>query len=134
MKLTNGKILIFTGFMHSLFAILPIAYGKQFNSFSKSFFFKISDGLSEFPLLNGQMNHETFSAFWFFYFGLIIIPLGFLVNSIEKQNLQLPQSFIWSYLIITSIGVYMIPFSGMTIFMLPHAVFMLIRSRKTPNK
>lgn len=134
MKLTNGKILIFTGSMHSLFAVLPIAYGKQFNSFSKSFFFKISDGLSEFPLLNGQMNHETFSAFWFFYFGLIIIPLGILVNNIEKQNLQLPQSFIWSYLIITSIGVYMIPFSGMTIFMLPHAVFMLIRSRKTSDK
>ncbi len=134
MKITNGKILILTGLMHSLFGVLPIAYGKQFNRFSKSFFFKISNGLSEFPLLNGQMNHETFSAFWFFYFGLIIISLGVLIRSIEKQNLQLPLGFIWSYLIVTSIGVYMVPFSGMTIFMLPHAIFMLLTHKKQNNE
>ena len=134
MKITNGKILVFTGFMHSLFGILPIAYGKQFAVFSKSFFFKISDGLAEFPLFNGQMNHETFSAFWFFYFGLLIIPLGILVRFLEKQNIKLPISFIWSYLIITLIGVYMIPFSGMTLFMLPHALYMLLTTKNTKNE
>ena len=134
MKITNGKIILFTGFMHSLFGVLPIAYGEQFKVFSKSFFFKISDGLAEFPLFNGQMNHETFSAFWFFYFGLAIIPLGILVRYLEKQNLQIPLNFIWSYLIITLIGVYMIPFSGMSIFMLPHAIYMLITKLKTNEK
>jgi len=132
MKITNGKILIFTGAMHALFGILPFAYGKQFLAFSKSFFFKISDGLAEFPLFNGQMNHETFSAFWFFYFGLLIIPLGILVRYLEKQNLQIPKNFIWAYLIVTLIGVYMIPFSGMTLFMLPHAIYMLFTT-KTKN-
>lgn len=130
MKITNGKILIFTGIMHALFGVLPIAYGKQFYQFSKSFFFNISDGLAEFPLFNGQMNHETFSAFWFFYFGLLIIPLGILVQYLEKQNVALPISFIWSYLIVTLVGVYMIPFSGMTIFMLPHAIYMLLTIKK----
>lgn len=134
MKITNGKILIFTGIMHALFGVLPFAYGKQFQKFANSFFFNISDGLAEFPLLNGQMNHETFSAFWFFYFGLIIIPLGIVVRYLEKLDLSLPISFIWSYLIVTIVGVYMIPFSGMTLFMLPHAIYMLFTTKTIKNE
>ena len=130
MKITNGNILIFTGIMHSLFGITPFAFGKQFASFSSSFFFKISEGLSEFPLLNGVMNYENFAAFWFFYFGLLVIPIGFLFNFIESENKVLSMQFVTSYLIVVLLGVFMIPFSGMTLFMLPHALFMFIQNRK----
>ncbi len=130
MKIQNGKILVFTGIMHSFFGILPVAFGKQFSNFSSKFFFKINNGLSEFPLFNGQMNYENFSAFWFFYFGLLIIPMGILVQHLENKGMQIPFRFLWSYLIVVLIGVYMIPFSGMTIFMLPHAVFMLVKELK----
>lgn len=129
MEIKNGKILIFTGAMHALFGVLPIAFGKQFSNFSSTLFFKISNGLSEFPLFNGQMNYENFAAFWFFYFGLLLIPIGILVNYIEKEKRKIPIRFIWAYLIVVLIGVYMIPFSGITIFMLPHAVYMLISQR-----
>ncbi|WP_020528875.1 DUF6463 family protein [Flexithrix dorotheae] len=128
-KITNGNILIFLGIIHPLLGISPFAFGKQFAGFADKFFFKISEGLSEFPILNGQMNYENFAAFWFFYFGILLIPLGVLINYVEKTNGQIPKNFIWIYLIVVLIGVFMIPFSGMTFFMLPHAIYMLLQRK-----
>ena len=124
MKLINGKILIYTGIAHFLLGVSPFAFGKQFFAFSKTYFFKISEGLLEFPLLNGKMNYENFASFWFVYFGLLIIPLGILVDYIEKTNKIVPKKFIIAYLILAIVGVYMIPLSGMTFLMLPHAIYM----------
>lgn len=123
-------ILVFFGIIHPLLGISPFAFGKQFLGFAEKYFFKISEGLFEFPILNGQMNYENFAAFWFFYFGLLLIPIGILVNYVEKTNGQIPKNFILTYLSIVLIGVYMIPFSGMTIFMLPHAIYMLVKRNK----
>ncbi len=134
MKLKNSTLFIITGLMHSSLALLPIAFGKQFNAFAQSAFFKVSDGLSEFPLLNGHMNYENFAAFWFFYYGLLLIPLGLLVRLLEQSNISLSIHFTVSYILIVLIGVYMIPFSGMTFIMLPHALFMLIQSLKQQYK
>jgi len=134
MKLFNGKILIYTGISHCLLGISPFAFGKQFLTFSKTYFFKISDGLFEFPLLNGIMNYENFASFWFVYFGILIIAIGILINYIEKTNKIVPKKFITTYLIAVLIGVYMIPFSGMTFLMLPHAIYMLYQSRNKKIK
>ena len=125
MKITNGRILIFFGIIHPLLGISPLAFGKQFKEFGRQYFFKISEGLKEFPLLKGEMNYENFAAFWFFYYGLLLIPLGLVVGFVEKLNGRVPKDFAWTYLVIVLIGVYMIPFSGMTVFMLPHAIYML---------
>ena len=134
-KIINGKILVFFGVIHALLGISPFAFGKQFSEFTNKFFFKISEGLFEFPLLNGQMNYENFAAFWFFYFGLLLIPLGILVDYVEKTSGRIPKKFIWVYLIVVLVGVYMIPFSGMTFLMLPHAMYMLIqRNKRTEEK
>ena len=133
MKITNGRILVFFGIIHPLFGVTPFAFGRQFAGFADRFFFMTSDGLLEFPLLNGQMNYENFAAFWFFYFGLLLIPLGMLANYVEKTNGHLPKSFIWAYLIVIVVGVYMIPLSGMTFLMLPHALYMLYQSNKHPK-
>ena len=130
-KITNGKVLIFFGIIHPLLGISPFAFGKQFAGFADKFFFKISEGLFEFPLLNGQMNYENFAAFWFFYFGLLLIPLGILVNYLEKSGQGIPRNFIWAYLIVVLVGVFMIPFSGMTFLMLPHAIYMLVQSKRS---
>ncbi|WP_272151443.1 DUF6463 family protein [Tenacibaculum aiptasiae] len=124
MKLTNGNIITLTGIAHLLLGVSPFAFGKQFAEFANTFFFKISEGLFEFPLLNGQMNYENFAAFWFVYYGMLLIPLGILANHIEKTNGILPKNFINTYLIVVLIGVFMIPFSGMTFIMLPHAIYM----------
>lgn len=130
MKITNGKIIIIIGIMHTLFGISPIAFGSKFMDFAERFFFKISDGLLESPLFRGHMNFESFAAFWFFYFGILLIPLGVLLDYVENNRLKIPKLFIWSYLIVVAIGVYMIPLSGMTAFMLPHAIYMLVHAGK----
>ena len=130
MRFSNGRVLIFLGIIHALMAVSPLAFGKQFMGFSRNLMFKISDGLSEFPILSGQMNYENFAAFWFFYFGLLLIPLGFLVLNFEKKKLIIPVNFVVSYFIVVLIGVFMIPFSGMTLFMLPHALYMLFKRKK----
>ena len=125
MKITNGIIIQATGAAHFLLGISPFAFGKQVSAFASSGFFKISEGLLEFPLLNGQMNYENFAAFWFIYFGLLLIPLGIAVSYLEKAKGQLPKRFVWAYLTVILIGIYMIPLSGMTFIMLPHGAYLL---------
>ena len=66
MKITNGKFIIFQGIIHPILGISPCAFGKQFSGFANQYFFRISKGLSEFPLLNGQMNYENFAPFYFY--------------------------------------------------------------------
>jgi hypothetical protein len=127
-KITNGIILIIIGIMHTQFALSGDAFGKQFHEFSKSYFYKISEGTKELPIVACPKCFETHAAFWFFYFGILIMPLGFLVHSIEMRYKILPNSFTISYLVVVLIGCYMIPRSGMTFIMLPQAVFMLVRN------
>jgi len=133
-KITNGILLIVIGIMHSHLAFSPDGLGNQFLKFSNTYFFKISSGLDELPAEIGKTNFETFAVFWFFYFGILLIPLGLLVHSIEKDCRILPHYFTVSYLIFVLVGCYMIPNSGMTIIMLPHAIYMLVRNYLRENK
>lgn len=125
-RITNGILLILIGMLHTQFAISPEGGGAQFLNAAKSYFFNISGGMNELPIELGKTDLETLTFFWFFYFGLLLIPLGLLVHSIEKKNGILPHSFTLSYLIFVFIGSYMIPNSGMTIIMLPQAIYMAI--------
>ncbi|NJO91852.1 MAG: hypothetical protein HC831_24970 [Chloroflexia bacterium] len=124
-KISNGFIIIIIGILHTNFGISD-GFSAQFAKFSQTNYYKISRGLDELPAEIGKTNFEIFAAFWFFYFGILLIPLGFLVISLEKNRKMLPHSFTISYLIVILIGCYMIPNSGMTFIMLPHAVYMLI--------
>jgi len=127
-KITNGILLIVIGILHSKLAFSTDGFGNQFLKFSKTYFFKISTGLDELPAEVGKTNFETFAAFWFLYFGILLIPLGLLIHSIEKDKRTLPNYFTVSYLIFILIGCYMVPNSGLTIIMLPHAIYMLVRN------
>ena len=126
-NITNGVILIAIAILHTKFCLSSDGYGPQFNDLSSSYFFEICNGFTEFPT-NEHTNFASHAAFWFFYFGLLLIPLGLLVHSIEREKKRLPLIFTISYFIIVLVGCYMIPKSGMTFFMLPHAVFMLVQS------
>ena len=124
LKINNGILIILIGVLHTQFALSRDAFQIQFSEFSSSFFYKISSGLSELPPSTNAV-YETMAAFWFFYFGILIIPMGILILGVERKYKSLPSSFCISYLLVILLGVYMIPNSGMTIFMLPHAIFML---------
>jgi hypothetical protein len=123
MKITNGKIIVLIGVIHT--SLTPFVYLEQFKGFAHQFFFKINNGFME-----TSVDYETFAAFWCLYFGLILFPLGILLDSVEKKNMRIPMPFILSYLVIILIGVYMIPLGGMTVFMLPHVIYMLIKHTK----
>jgi len=137
-KVTNGIILIIIGLLHTQFALSSEGFGKQFSEFSKSKFFYLFHDLANSRHLAGKELFESFAAFWFFYFGIIIIPFGLLLHSFERKNKYLPNSFTVSYLIVVMIGSYMIPESGITIIMLPHAIYMLLsnfyKTRKTKEQ
>jgi hypothetical protein len=124
-KITNGILLIIIGLLHTKLVVSADGCGAQFSNFAKTNFFRICGGLNELPAEPGKTNFEAFAAFWFFYFGILIIPLGLLVHAIERKYKVLPHSFTISYLVVVLVGAYMIPASGMTYIMLPHAVYML---------
>lgn len=125
-KITNGVILIILGLLHTQYAVS--SFGKYFREFSESYFFKISTGADQLPAMTGKTNFESFAAFWFFYFGIFLIPMGLLLHSMEKNKKFIPHSFTISYLTVVLIGCYMVPNSGMTYFLLPHAIYMLVRN------
>jgi hypothetical protein len=125
-KITNGILMIVISLMHTQFALSADGFGKQFSEFSRSNFFYLFSNIEEIRSGAGRELFEAFSAFWFFYFGILLIPLGLLLHAIEKRNKSLPHSFTISYLIFVLIGCYMMPESGMTYFMMPHAIYMLV--------
>jgi|WetSurMetagenome_2_1015567.scaffolds.fasta_scaffold178712_1 hypothetical protein len=125
-KVTNGILLIVIGIMHIQFALSADCFGNQFKEFARTYFFKVHRGLEDMPFVTGHSNMEAFAAFWFFYFGVLIIPLGLLVHSYERKNTILPHTFTLTYLLVVLLGCYMVPSSGMTYIMLPHAVFMVV--------
>ena len=88
----------------------------------------INEGITSFAEL------EILAVFCFFYFGLLLIPLGLLIHSIERKGGTLPLIFTIPYLLFVIAGSYIMPNSGMTMIMLPHAIYMLvinvIRTRK----
>lgn len=131
MKITNGKIVIAIGIIHTLCTVSPPVYGRQFIGFARRYFFRINDGFLEVPsMMGGRMDYETFAAFWCFSWGILLLALGVLLESVEKKGSGVPGAFIWSYSVIVLIGVYMIPFSGITLFMLPHVIYMVAKYRR----
>lgn len=126
-KITNGVIIMIFGAMHTNFCLSPDFFGAQFREFSSTGFYDLFKGVEKVTRESRIINFEEFSAFWFFYWGIFLFPLGLLVHSIERNKNILPYSFSISYLAFIIIGAYMIPQSGMALFMLPHAVFMLIQ-------
>jgi hypothetical protein len=126
-KIPNGLIFIAIGVIHSWFGMSMDAFGRQFAVFSDANFYKVSKGLDELPIIDNIYVYEVMSAFWFVYFGLLMVVVGFLVFSVEKKKQSLPYSFVLSYFFFVFIGSYMIPNSGITFIMLPHAIFMLIQ-------
>lgn len=125
-NITNGVIIIVWGILHTQLTLSDNGFGRQFKKFCQKGFYKISGGIDDLPSYSGKINFETFSAFWFFYFGVLLIPLGFLLHYIERKENRVPLGFLISYLFVIIIGVVMIPKSGMTFFMLPHLIFMII--------
>lgn len=128
--ITNGVLLIAIGLLHTQFALSSDGFGWQFKEFAEKHFFEISKGGAQLPLFSlSKPEMDAACAFWFFYFGMILMPLGLLVHAIEREARRLPVSFLASYMLVVLIGCYMMPNSGMSFIMLPHAIYMWFTNR-----
>jgi len=129
-KKIHGRLLMVTGIIHVLLVITPGVYGDQFYQFMDSIFFNINDGLADFPIIGGTLHHKEFAAFWFFYAGPLTFIYGYLLNEVEKIHGCVPVNQSIAFIIISSVGAYMIPLSGMMFVLIPQGIYMYLRGKK----
>ena len=133
-KRIHGRLLMVTGILHILLVILPGVYGEYFAIFSDDYFFNINNGLADFPIIGGTLNHQDIAAFWFFYAGPLMFIYGHLLDEYEKKNSYIPNNISMSFTFVAMIGAYMIPLSGMTFLLIPQGFYMYLRSISTLKK
>lgn len=126
--LTNGLAILVIAALHTQYALSADGFGTQFRGFAATGFFRICRGTAELPVVTGRTNIEAMAAFAFFYFGLLLVPIAVLLHRFERLEGRVPRSFAVTYLVVVAIGAYMVPSSGMTLLMLPHALWMIGRS------
>ncbi len=131
-KRIHGKLLILTGVFHLIITSLPGVFGKQLLEFSYKGFFNISEGIAGFDFFGGTLNYENFAIFWFLYMGPLLFMYGHVIDTIERNGL-IPRQIAINFLIVSIIGAYMVPASGMTLLLIPQALFMLKRSQQVDH-
>ena len=114
-----GKWLIAVGVIHSLFGFV----------FMRS---TLAVLWSErgFNTVNGQPAREA--VFWFLFTGFLLLTVGALIDQVERRGLALPWFVTWSFVLLTVIGVVVMPISGIWL-LLPPVVGMLFRCRQFRN-
>ena len=110
-----GKWLFAVGVIHSLFGIF----------FMRSTLATLwSEGLLN--TVNGQPAREA--LFWFLCTGIMLLIVGVLINQVERGRLAIPRFVAWSFAGLTTIGVIVMPISGIWL-LIPPAAGMVIRRR-----
>jgi hypothetical protein len=71
------------------------------------------------------------SAIWFCVSGVALFLLGQLAHRIESREGRLPAYLGWELLALSLVFGWMIPQSGFLPILLPQAVFMIVRKRRT---
>lgn len=108
MKAWIGKSLLIIGIGHSLLG--SIVFRSAYASILK-------ENLVNTITLNGNSSKEE--AFWFLISGFALMIIGGLVGYIESKNIEIPVFLIWSLILVTAIGVFMMPVSGFWLLLLP---------------
>ena len=98
MKNWKGKWIIAVAILHTVFAL--VKFGAQFKSI-------IASGI-----INSLNSMEETLVTWFFLFGILILACGLLVHSFEKRSSPIPKSAALTLLVLSVLGVALIPTSG----------------------
>jgi hypothetical protein len=100
-KRQSGLLLIGTGIIHNAVGLVFCwSYLVQFAS--EGFWNTVKDG-----------QWERGTVFWFFMFGFMLIYLGALADwLLKKKGIALPGFVGWSLLLLSGVGVVMMPVSG----------------------
>ncbi|UOQ52553.1 DUF6463 family protein [Hymenobacter cellulosivorans] len=117
MKRWIGRTLIGIGLLHTVFAIMV---------FSPIWAALVREGLLN--TVNRQLQREA--AYWFLFFGFVVLLLGALIDWCEAQGSRLPAFLGWGLLAMTVVGVAVMPVSGMWLALIP--AIGLIRQQTAP--
>ena len=79
--------------------------------------------------VNGQPRREA--VFWFLCTGIMMLIVGVLVDQAERRRLVIPRSVTWSFVVLTVIGVVVMPISGIWLLIPPAAG---MATRRRPNR
>lgn len=107
MKNWIGKWVMFVSIGHT--AVASIFFGSAYRELAADGFY------------NSVKSAKTGFAVWFALFGVILFVVGMLISSIEKNGLQVSKSVGVILLLLTIVGVVLMPVSGFWL-MLP-AIF-----------
>ena len=116
-----GYLLIFTSILHFIggFVFFPdplveIARDGWWNAVSPDPF---------------NLNYEREAAFWYMMISPLLFALGILCCWIEEQKLIMPAFIGWILLIITIVGIVIMPVSGIWLLLAPSGIILFISLR-----
>lgn len=117
MKRWIGRTLVAIGLLHTVFGVVA--------------FRSVWEALFQEGLLN-TVNRQPLreAAYWFLFFGFVLLLLGALIDWCEAQQSRLPAFLGWGLLAMTLVGVVVMPISGMWLALIPTVG--LIRQQTAP--
>jgi hypothetical protein len=117
-----GRWLAGVGLIHTAFAFVV---------FTDPLLGMLRDGL----LNTAELSPGRPLAFWFLFSGLLLVPVGMLVDWIETQpSLQLPRFFGYWLLGLTALGCIVMPVSGFWLLVPPTFRAVGMRLQRTPAR
>jgi hypothetical protein len=123
-KLTNGKLLVSIGVVHTLFGI-TFGAGVAGPLAGRNLFAEVVAGG-----VVGTIDSDPWRGlvFWFLFFGFMAMLLGQLMHRMERAGHELPRELGWLLGALTVVGIVLMPASGFWL-VLPVALRMLRRRR-----
>ena len=116
----KGKWLFAVGVIHSLFGL----------AFMKTTLAVLwSERL--FNTVNGQPAREA--VFCFLCTGSLLLIIGVLIDLTERHRLAVPWFVIWAIVILTAVGLVVMPISGIWLFLPPVAGLVISGWKTRPN-
>lgn len=114
----SGYLLIITSILHFIggFVFFPeplaeIAQAGWWNAVSPDPF---------------NLNYEREAAFWFMMISPLLFLIGMLCCWIQEQQIKIPAFVGWSLLVVTIIGIAIMPVSGFWLLLLPSGIILFV--------
>jgi hypothetical protein len=120
MKNWQGNWIIATAALHTVYAV--IMFSTDYTS------------LYDNGIINSITTDHSAAAVWFFLFGQVLFIVGLLIKYFEAHNNQLlPLSVSLNLLLLTLVGITIMPASGFWL-MFPPIISLLVKQRRNLNQ
>lgn len=110
----SGRLLILTGVIHNVVGLL-MGYPYLLEMWQAGLWNSVDPHMSRMVI------------FWFLFSGFLLIMLGQMVT---HYNHPVPKEFSWSLLVLSVLGSFMMPVSGLWL-LIPQALYLLWPSKKS---